>query len=227
MAVSEAGISGYPLELVQVEPQRVGDDRLDHVPVAARPGRPLFGPRRSFHSRTAATARCCTAAMDSPSGNVTALGCGLHHRPQRLLGELLELGRPVHVAVVALPEPLVGQHRHATPPAATAWAVSWQRSSGLETMASSSSGRQPLGQRRRLRPSRLAEMDAGGPAGQDRPGEVGQAVSGQQQGRHAGKSLQASTPRLLSRLDGNLAGSWSSAMWAGAACRCPAWASAR
>ena len=98
-----------PLEGVQVHPERVGEDRLDHVAVAAPPPRsrrrrarrrscrPDCGPPRP---RGAASPR-----SDSPPGTRRAR-VRLHDLPQRVLGQRLER-LPLPVAVPALPKPLV------------------------------------------------------------------------------------------------------------------------
>ena len=79
-------------------------------------------------------------------------GVGLDDLPQRLLDQLVELAAGP-VAVVALPDPLVGVHgqlragRQQRAPR-----VSWQRCSGLDTIAASGSGGEPGGERRGLFP---------------------------------------------------------------------------
>ena len=96
--VTEHGIDLDALELVEVHARArrramaliTSPCETTDVASASAPG------SRAFQSRTAATARADMSAIDSPSapGKTAALGCCLHHLPQRLLDQVFS-GWPV------------------------------------------------------------------------------------------------------------------------------------
>ena len=94
---------------------------------------------------------------------------GLHHPPQRVLGQLLQrLAGPVAVLAPRRPARRSASRRgRPSGRAATASAVSRQRSSGLVMIASRGSAASRAASARGLRPAPLVQRDAGGPPGQD------------------------------------------------------------
>ena len=118
-----ARVDHDPLEEVEVQAERVGQQRLDHVAVAAgQPDRLRPGRRghRASHSRTAATARAWVCGQPLPvrPGEHRRGRVLLHHLPQRLLGQLLQ--RPAGpVAVPHLGQPRLDLRPPASRPAAS------------------------------------------------------------------------------------------------------------
>jgi hypothetical protein len=174
------------LEQVEVQAERVGEDGLDHIAVAARQPervRPMLGgdPGVPLAYRRHRPVRHRGHRLPARKDGRT--GVRLHHLPQRPLRQRLErLPRPV--AVVTLDQPWFladrgirqrGGHRLPAPQQRAAH-HSGQRQPG---------GAQPLADRRRLRPTGLVEL--GGLVAGEGTGVVGRgpAVPEQDDGGHA------------------------------------------